>query len=75
MSDLNSIDALMSLDPLDLSDKDIEAIIAYQRKARANLEAGIKPRRGTSERAKIDLDSVITSLTGGVPKPKVERRF
>ena len=41
----NEIDTLMHLDPLELSAQDIDAIIAYQRKARAAFESGVKPKR------------------------------
>lgn len=41
----SDLDALMSEDPLNLSDQDIDRIILYQRNARANHEAGIKPKR------------------------------
>ena len=41
----NEIDALMALDPLELSAQDIDSIIAYHRKNRANAAAGIKPKR------------------------------
>jgi hypothetical protein len=41
----NEIDTLMSLDPLELSAQDIDAIIAYHRKGRALFESGVKPKR------------------------------
>lgn len=44
----NEIDALMALDPLELSAQDIDSIIAYHRKNRAIVESGGKPKRGTS---------------------------
>ena len=44
----NEIDRLMSLDPLELSAQDIDEIIAYQRKARAAFDSGVKPKRGSS---------------------------
>jgi len=50
---VNEIDTLMDLDPLELSSQDIDRIIEYQRKARANFEAGVKPKKG--EAVKIDL--------------------
>lgn len=73
---INNLDVLMSLDPLELSKQDIDDIIAYQRKAKANFEAGIKPKKGEGA-AKVDLSQIITNLTGGaVAKPtKIERRF
>lgn len=41
----NEIDYVMDLDPEDLADKDIDAIIAYERKMMANYEAGVKPKK------------------------------
>ncbi len=44
----NEIDDLMRLDPLELSAQDIDAIIAYQRRARAQFDSGVKPKRGST---------------------------
>jgi hypothetical protein len=43
----NEIDALMSLDPLELSAQDLDAIIAYQRKQRLAFESGVKPKKSS----------------------------
>lgn len=52
----NEIDELMDKDPLELSAQDLDAIIAYQRKQKANFDAGIKPTKGGSDGpVKIDL--------------------
>ena len=61
----NEIDDLMDLDPLLLSEQNLDAIIAYQRKYRANLETGgPKLKRGqTKAAAKIDLSALITKPT------------
>lgn len=56
---MSELEDLMNLDPLELSSQDIDKIIMYQRKARQNFKAGIKPKR---EKAGIDLSSVIASL-------------
>lgn len=66
----SELDDLMDQDPLSLSTQDLDKIIAYQRKARANFEAGIKPKKGGAEPKKIDLVGL-----GLVPKPAgVDRR-
>lgn len=62
----NEIDDLMSLDPLEMSARDIDSIIAYHRKNRANAEAGIKPKKETGP--KVSLDGVMGSLLA--PKAK-----
>lgn len=37
-----TLDELMSRDPLELTDQDLDKIIAYHRKQRAMAEAGVK---------------------------------
>lgn len=69
----NDIDLLMDTDPLDLTSDDprLEAIIAYHRQARANAEAGIKPKKeGSTTKTKIDLEA----LGLLAKKPPVVRR-
>lgn len=41
----NEIDLLMTLDPLDYREEDIQKIVAYQRKLRGMYDAGIKPEK------------------------------
>lgn len=59
----NEVDELMSLDPLEMTAKDIDQIILYHRNNRANHEAGIKPKKEAGP--KVSLDTVMASL-----KPK-----
>lgn len=66
------LDALMDKDPLDLSAQDIDAIIAYQRKRRADFDAGIKPKKGGGE-AKQSIDLVALGLVKA--PPQITRRF
>lgn len=61
-TDLN---VLMSLDPLELTRQDRDAIIAYQRKQRAQREAGVRVKKPKAEGPKLD----IKALLGTVPKP------
>lgn len=68
MSDLND---LMDKDPLQLSKQDIDAIIAYHRQHKLNIQAGMKTKKDTGP--KITLGSVLDHLI----KPKtldVKRR-
>lgn len=68
--DTSTIDRVMRLDPLHMSDQDLNVIIAYYRKARALFETGAKPKRGANAAGeKVDLSNVIAALTG---KPKAE---
>lgn len=52
---ISDLDRLMNEDPLNLSAQDIDAIILYQRKARRDFEAGVKPEKPSGPKAKIDL--------------------
>jgi len=69
----NDIDLLMSKDPLDMSDLDIDAIIAYNRNQRAVKEAGgtRKARKAAGPSDKLDLGKL-----GLKPiAPKITRRI
>ena len=66
-----TLDELMSLDPLELSSRDIDDIIAAQRKLRANYEAGVKPTKGDPTKPKVDL---LSSLGLNTPKTTGTRR-
>ena len=71
----NEVDMLMDLDPLSLTTNNIESIIAYHRKARANAAAGIKPKRESGP--KIDISSVVAGMTGTAQPssaPSIRRR-
>lgn len=70
---ISDLDWLMSMDPVELSahPEAIDAIIAYQRKHRQNLEMGVKPKKDTGP--KMSLDGVLDSIK---PKgPTVTRRI
>ena len=67
----NEIDRLMDLDPLDLSAQDIDDIIKYQRKMKANFAAGVKAPKGEAPQ-KVD---ILSLLKDSIPQaPKVTRR-
>lgn len=75
---MTDLDLLMSrLADLDHSDPaswapgDIDAVIAYQRRVRAQRESGAKPKRGAQPEAPVDL----LALGLGKPKPKIARRI
>lgn len=63
----NTIDSLMDLDPLSLTTENIDSIIAYHRKNRANAAAGIKPKRESGP--KVDISAVVQNMTQGEDKP------
>jgi hypothetical protein len=53
---------------------DIDAVIAYQRKQRANAESGVKTKRGSNEKSSaISLDQL--GMAPVAPKVAVKRRF
>lgn len=62
---MNEIDELMNLDPLEMSARDIDSIIAYHRRNRANAEAGIKPKKEIGPKQSLDLAAL------GLSKPVV----
>lgn len=71
---MNEVDRLMDLDPLELSAQDIDEIIRYQRKMKANFDAGIKTPKGDAP--KIDLKALLgasVAQSGGTV-PSVTRR-
>ena len=59
-----TVDEVMSKNPLDMLDKDIDFIIAYQRNLRARSVDGKKPV--SEEALKLDVDK----LLGTKPQPK-----
>lgn len=67
----SELDSLMDKDPLLLSTQDIDSIIAYQRQARANFEAGVKTKKAEGPKKKLDL------LAMGLIKPAepIKRRI
>lgn len=74
----NEIDLLMDRDPLELSKQDIDQIIAYQRKARANFEAGIKPTKPKPDKpeVKAKLAGILAKLKPEkAPEQVIKRRF
>lgn len=66
----NEIDELMDKDPLNLSEQDIDAIIAYQRKMKGISDSGVKPSKVAGPKVAISLESL------GLKKPSepVKRR-
>lgn len=68
----NEIDILMDTDPLELSAQNIDDIIAFQRKYRANKEAGVKQEKvGQAPKLSLDLHAM------GLIKPStaIKRRI
>jgi hypothetical protein len=71
-TDLN---VLMSLDPLELSRRDLDQIIAYQRKNRAQREAGVRTRKPKADGPKIDIKDLLASVPKATPSgPTIRRR-
>ena len=66
----NTVDQLMEIDPLELTSENIDAIIAYHRKARAASTGG------KAKRDKVDISAVMQAI-GGAPAaapPSIRRR-
>jgi hypothetical protein len=67
------IDALMDIDPTEMSDGELDEIINYMRKQRGMIEKGIKPKKAEGPKKKIDLAAL--GLGGTVePPPPLKRR-
>jgi hypothetical protein len=67
--EINDIDMLMSLDPLEMTKLDIDRVIAYHRNQRAAKEAGgkrSKAKKDTGPSQKLDLEAL--GLKPAVPK-------
>lgn len=69
---MSDLDDLMSADPLSLSDQDIDKIIAYQRKHRAQVEGGVKVKK--EKGPGVSLAGLMEGLAGVKPKATVTRR-
>lgn len=65
----NYLDWLMSLDPLELSARNIDDVISYHRRNRSLVDAGVKPKK--NEGPKIDLEKIGLAA----PKQVVKRRI
>ncbi len=68
---MTDLDELMDKDPLSLTKSDIDDIIAYHRRLRA--EPGQRPKRETAPGPKIDLAAI--GLAKPAPPPIVRRRL
>lgn len=66
-NEINTVDELMEIDPLQLTSENIDSIIAYHRKARVNASIGGKAKRDTAG-PKVDISEVMKAL-GGAPAP------
>lgn len=71
----NTLDALMDLDPLDLSDQQIDEVVKFLRQQRMMVQHGVTPKKAKKAGEITDLSSVISALTLTVPEEKEERRF
>lgn len=65
----NELDELMNKDPLQLSARDIDDIIKYQRKQKADFDAGIKPKKGDA------MPISLEELGLAVPVEPIKRRL
>ena len=74
----NEIDELMDMDPMDMSEGHLDAIIAYHRNNRAQLASGGKPKKETGP--KKELASVLKNILGPAkatplpPEQQITRR-
>lgn len=55
---MSDLDELMDRDPLELSSQDIDQIISYQRKHRANVAGGKKAKKDDGPGVTLDLKAL-----------------
>lgn len=77
---MKTIDELMDLDPDNLTNEDIDSIIAYERKQRGLFDSGIKPKKAEGEKKQLNVSGILAGLRGEepaveAPKPKIARRL
>jgi hypothetical protein len=65
----NYLDWLMSMDPLELSAQNIDQVIAYHRRNRSLVDAGVKPKK--NEGPKVDLAKIGLGKAPQVVKRRV----
>lgn len=73
----NTLDLLMSTDPLDLSDEQIDEQIKFLRQQRMMVQHGVTPKKAKAGPS-VDLTSVVNALTMTTQEDReeeVERRF
>jgi len=71
---MNDINRLMDLDPLDLKNEDIEALISYYRQQRGAFDAGHQPKK-KAEAPVVDTSSMMKALKASAPvEPTITRR-
>lgn len=70
---MSDLDALMSADPLSLSAQDIDQIILYQRRHRANVEGGKKAVKEAGPKA--SLQGILDGLVKAKPVEPMKRRI
>lgn len=78
MSTIDDIMAKIDEDPTLATKEDIDAIIAYQRQRRAQLEAGQKPKKAGADGPKVKIDLAALGLLKPKAAPVItpgKRRF
>lgn len=70
---MNTIDELMSRNPLELTAKDIDDIIAHHREHRANLQSGFKPAKEKGPKVEFKLADL--GLVKPKPTAEIKRRI
>lgn len=69
----SELDLLMSLDPLEMSEQDIDKIIAYERQTRLEFELGVKaPKKDKA--VSFDMDKIVGALAPAAVQPTITRR-
>lgn len=69
------INVIMSLDPMDLTRQDRNRIVAYQRNARAQREAGVKTKKEKVAGPQLNIMDLLSKVPRPTPiGPQIKRR-
>lgn len=69
----NTLDLLMEIDPLDLSDEQIDEQIKFLRQQRMMIQHGVTPKKARSG-PQVDLTSIVNALTLTTKEDREERK-
>lgn len=72
MATENTLDTLMSIDPLDLSDDQIDETIKFLRQQRMMVQHGVTPKKAKAGPT-VDLTSVMNALTMTTKEDREEK--
>lgn len=73
MAEENTLDMLMSMDPLELSDEHLDEIVKFLRQQRMMVQYGVTPKKAKKAESP-DLTNVMSALMVTPQKQETDRR-